>query len=230
MSGNGCELVVSRVKPNCPPLLWHHHKQFFNRRLYIVLNLHHSWSVLTLSNPITTTWKQGRQIMHVVQSNQILSRKIQDLYGWYCAQQKAGRWPALTSFLPELLPAGVLQNIGRVDVELDPFRIYYRAVGSIICYGIGTEMSRKYLDELSLPQAADLARWYKVALTAPGPLFVSGLQTVFGHEFEYEGCALPLGHRNDDPRAFLIAEDYRPESIWQEALRHRIYGDLELAD
>jgi hypothetical protein len=124
----------------------------------------------------------------------------------------------------------VLPHIGRVDVELDPFRVFFRAAGGRISESLGVELSGRYLDELGTPQAAEVAEWYRLAVAAPGPLYARGEQTVERLTFTYEGCCLPLGSADESPRAFVIGEDYLDAQAWNEALRRRRYERPTRAD
>lgn len=162
--------------------------------------------------------------MEFVEADALASAKLQDLVGWYRARcGDDGAWPARDAFRPETLPPAVLPHIGRVDVESAPFRIYYRAIGSVIADSIGTDISGCYLDETGIPQAADVTEWYRLAVAAPGGVFVRGEQTVEGQAFVYEGCCLPLGEPADEPRAFVIGEDFLNTEAWRSALHRRRY-------
>lgn len=134
-----------------------------------------------------------------------------------------GGWPPRAAFRPETIPPAILPNIGLVDVDTAPFRVFYRAVGSAFATSIGKDVSGMYLDESGIPQAADIAEWYRIAIDAPGALFVCGEQTIDRHTFLYEGCCLPLGEPADEPRRFIIAEDFPDTHSWRSALRRRRY-------
>src|SRR3546814_139938 len=74
------------------------------------------------------------------------------LWQWYGAQGDDGAWPPKQSFRPEELPARILPSLGLVDVEREPFRIYYRLVGSDIASSFGRRPIQGYLDHLGLAQ------------------------------------------------------------------------------
>ena len=142
--------------------------------------------------------------------------------GWYASPDHGG-WPARDSFRPENLPAAILGNLGMVDVETDPFRVFYRVVGGRLCEAIGREVRMAYLDTLGLPQEADLAALYRRALGAPGPLFLKGDQRVEDQTLRYEGACFQLGVPEDPVQRFVIVEDYLDNRSWREALRRRHY-------
>ena len=161
--------------------------------------------------------------MEIVDRASFRSTRLIALIDWYAARSTADAWPPRSAFRPETMQPGVLPHVARVDVELAPFRVFYRAVGSVINESIGFELSGKYLDTLDIPQAADLAYWYRFALDSPGPVLVRGEQTVDGEAFIYEGCCLPFGTATDDPRAFVVGEDFLNTQTWRTAVRRRRY-------
>ena len=54
------------------------------------------------------------------------------LWQWYASNKQGGTWPPKEAFRPEHLPARVLPHVGLVDVEREPFRVFYRLVGTAI--------------------------------------------------------------------------------------------------
>lgn len=150
------------------------------------------------------------------------------LWRWYVAQVpeaeiQASVWPARDSFRPEDLPARILPHLGVVDVERDPFRVYYRLIGSSIAASLGRSHIQGYLDEMDLPQGDDLMALYRHTLEVNRPVFLSGAQQIDGQEFTYEGGALPLGAPADPVRRYIIFEDYLQTDAWRSALRQRRY-------
>ncbi|MGO1119926.1 hypothetical protein ACTL6U_14540 [Rhodovibrionaceae bacterium A322] len=108
-------------------------------------------------------------------------------------------------------------------MEKSPFRVFYRVVGSNIAESLGLDVSGRYLDETGLEQTNNLEEIYRFLLAHNAPSFFKGHQTVLNYEFDYEGCALPFGREDDDPRLLVIAEDIFPEAAWREALIKRSY-------
>lgn len=159
--------------------------------------------------------------MHFVAAESLRSDVGRALWQWYCSH--GGGWPSRQAFRPEEMPARYLPRLGLVDVERDPFRVYYRLVGSTIAASFGRQHIQGYLDTLGLKQEAELTALYRRTLAAGGPLFLSGVQCVDDKEFVYEGGALPLGAPDDAVRRFLIFEDYLGSDAWQSVLRHRHY-------
>jgi len=161
--------------------------------------------------------------MKFVSVEQLRSPVGQALWQWYAAHQQDGVWPPKGAFLPEHLPARVLPRVGLVDVEQEPFRVYYRLLGSAIAESFGRTRMQGYLDTLNLSQAEELESLYRHFLSANRPLFLSGVQRIDGRDFAYEGGALPLGDPQDAVRRFLIFEDYLNSEAWRSALRRRRY-------
>lgn len=162
--------------------------------------------------------------MELVTINEITSKNIIALNDWYVdLPLQKSNWPSISEFRPETIPPKIIPNIGKVMVEVDPFRVFYRVVGTVICESFGRNLSGMYLDESGLTQKDQLEEIYKFILTHNDVFFIKDKQTIMGREFEYEGCALPFGCESDDPRGFVIAEDYLPETAWKEALSQRSY-------
>ena len=163
--------------------------------------------------------------LNTVDLDDIKSPRIRELVEWYDALPREGeQWPTPESFKPQTIPPKTLPHIGKVTVETNPFRVFYRAVGTTICESLGMNVSGKYLDETGLPQTRDLEDIYRFLIRHNDYFFIKSQQTVMGQEFDYEGCALPFGNKNEELRTFVIAEDYLPEEIWKEALRKRSYA------
>src|SRR3546814_17287670 len=131
------------------------------------------------------------------------------LWQWYGAQGDDGAWPPKQSFRPEELPARILPSLGLVDVEREPFRIYYRLVGSDIAASFGRRHIQGYLDTLGLGQEADLVALYRHTFSVNRPLFLSGVQRFDGQELRYEGGALLLGAHADLGRGYLLLDRTR---------------------
>jgi hypothetical protein len=162
--------------------------------------------------------------MEITDPRDLTSPIIAALLDWYEARRVGANWPERVAFRVETLPAFILPSVGRADVSLAPFRVYYRAMGSMFRDSLGMELSGRYLDETGLAQAAEIADWYRRSLAAPGPLFATGMQDVDGTRFRYEGGTLPLGTPEDDPRAFIVVEDFPDTDAWHAFVRRRTYG------
>ncbi len=160
--------------------------------------------------------------MRLVSAPEMTSDSVAAVVSWYEAEG-AGGWPSRESFRPEDLPARILPQIGLVDVETDPLRVFYRVLGEDICASIGRTIRMAYLDGLGLPQEAELLALYGRALDSPGPLFVKGKQRIEGDDLNYEGACFPLGAPPDPVRRFVIVEDFLDTQTWRETLRRRHY-------
>lgn len=161
--------------------------------------------------------------MKFVSVEQLRSPAGRALWQWYAAHKRDGAWPPKEAFRPEHLPARALPHVGLVDVEREPFRVFYRLAGTAIAESFGRTRLQGYLDTLGLPQEVELDTLYRHTLSANCPLFLSGIQKIDGQEFSYEGGALPLGDPDDAVRRFLIFEDYLNSEAWRSALQRRRY-------
>ena len=162
--------------------------------------------------------------MRPIECDEIKSEALLALCQWYRDASLGIEWPPTKAFKIYSLPSIVMPHIARVDVTPSPFRVYYRAVGQYLCDARGMDFSRKYLDELPIPQKSDLAGWYQMALTMTEPNFYAADQKVAGQSFYYEVGCLPLGSPEDRPRAFIIAEAAQDVEAWSFAVRNREYG------
>lgn len=161
--------------------------------------------------------------MKFVPVEEMRSPVCQALWRWYTAQEVESGWPPKDAFRPEDLPARALPHIGVVDVEREPFRVFYRLVGSAIAESLGRQNIQGYLDTLGVPQEAELTELYRHTVTVNRPVFLAGMQQIDGETFHYEGGAVPLGAPDDAVRRFIIFEDYLNTDTWRGALRRRSY-------
>jgi len=144
-----------------------------------------------------------------VQPTELISPICRTVYEWYVGLSPAGEWPPLhASHRPDDLPGRALPNLGIVDVEPAPLRVFYRVMGAAIGQSFGIDGSGKYLDELGLPQEGDIRTLYRDSLVAERPLFGCGEVDSGETPNRFEAGAMPFGSRSDRPRRFLIVEDY----------------------
>src|SRR3546814_17853128 len=115
------------------------------------------------------------------------------LWQWYGAQGDDGAWPPKQSFRPEELPARILPSLGLVDVEREPFRIYYRLVGSDIAASFGRRHIQGYLDTLGLGEEEDPVDPDRNTLAATRPLFLAGVTPLHGQALTSDRGVLPPG-------------------------------------
>ena len=113
--------------------------------------------------------------MRFVSADSMRSTACHALWRWYLGEGGSdAAWPPRLAFRPEDMPARVLPHLGVVDVEREPVRVYYRLIGSVIAESLGRTHIQGYLDELNLPQEADVLELYRYALRVNRPLFLTG--------------------------------------------------------
>ena len=141
-------------------------------------------------------------------SSEMRSDKIASVYRWWSGHDhgdipdRAHLDPTdIKSILPSLLIA---------DVELNPFRIRYRLVGTLVAEATGLNFTGRYLDEL-IPGDAE-EPWmeeYKRSYTLRSPVFgVASAPTTMGVRFSYEFGIFPLRNGGSTISQFVSVEDY----------------------
>lgn len=153
----------------------------------------------------------------------VRSQSLKYIIDWYLSLREGDRWPSVSAFNISQLPSECWNHIARIDVTPDPFRVFYRAAGQYLCEARGFDFSRKYLDELDIPQREELENWYRIALTLPEPFLTGGVQNVENTRYYYESVCLPLGNTDQSPRSFILAEAADGIEYWREAVRKRRY-------
>lgn len=162
--------------------------------------------------------------MQFVAPDKLRSPHIRVLAAWYEAARPGDGWPPRDAFRPESLPPATLPHLGMVDIEPDPFRVFYRVLGSVVTDSFGGgAVQMRYLDELDWPQQADLEAIWRRTHAEAGPRYLQGSQRIEGIAIFFEACALPLGALSDPVRRYVIAEDYLDGRAWRQAIAKRGY-------
>lgn len=163
--------------------------------------------------------------MKKITSDGITSCLIVELKTWYENQSASlGHWPSRRDVRPHHFSPDVMVRLILSEVHLDPFRVKFRLVGSVVEESFGFAVSGKWLDELPLAQKEDLKKWYKMALTYSEPIFSKSIKTSDGQTIDYEGACFPLGNLTDNPRCFLLCEHFLSDHTWREVVRNRQYS------
>lgn len=100
----------------------------------------------------------------------VRSERVRDLYLYWMAKRGTKIMPSraeidateITTLLPHLF-------IG--EVRSDPFRIYYRLVGTGVVAGCNHDFTGKYHDQVALETDEDWARCYRLVCAGQRPLF-----------------------------------------------------------
>jgi len=135
---------------------------------------------------------------------------VRALHDWWMAHCRPCGVPDRGDFdLPEhrlLLP-----NILLGEVEVEPFRIRYRVVGTKIVSNLGVDFTGRYLDELLGPShTIPWVDFYRRSFAERRPLMGSVTDpTASGSTFDYEFGLFPMTQGGGTAiRQFIALEDY----------------------
>lgn len=139
--------------------------------------------------------------------------------------------PSWHDFDPAEMRA-ILPNIFVVSIEHEPFRVFYRLVGTKAA-SFRHELTGRYLDEIvEFPDdiRAELKDEYKLVCDEKRPTFSKDiLETRFGHKMTVYGSIFPLSSDGINVDRCIAVEDYegsRPDDIGK-ADSGRGYGKNE---
>lgn len=127
----------------------------------------------------------------------------------YWLSRRAGRpMPSRADIDPadvrHLLPA-----IALVDIELAPFRVRYRVVGTRLVQDMGHDFTGLYLDELRFDKPDELAALYRRAAEEKAATFRSGTwRRPDGIVWGFETAILPLSDDGSRVTQCLAIEDF----------------------
>ncbi|MDY0881950.1 PAS domain-containing protein [Dongia soli] len=127
----------------------------------------------------------------------IRAAPIQQMHLYWLGKSGEQQMPSRAQIAPEditkLLPYLIL-----VDLEAEPFRIYYRLVGTAVQQRNNRNATGHYLDELSYPTAAEITATYRWVHDQHQPYFGrANLASRIGHPIIFEYGIWPL---SDDGR------------------------------
>jgi hypothetical protein len=116
---------------------------------------------------------------------------------------------------------GLLPNMLVMSIEHDPFRVYYRLVGTKVA-SFRHELTGRYLDQITeFPKDVrdELTGEYQLACREKRPTFSKDiLTTKFGHQITFFGSIFPLSSDGVTVDRCVAVEDYegvRPDDIAQ---------------
>ena len=98
-----------------------------------------------------------------------------------------------------------------VDLQADPFRVFYRLVGTAVVHASGMDFTGTYLDELAFDICAtpDLIRAYRAVSESRWPgLGMAFAQITHQTALDVEYLICPLGDAEGAVRQCLVIEDY----------------------
>ena len=137
------------------------------------------------------------------------SKLVRTLHGWWSANAGPAGIPDRSAF--DLVEHRLLMpNVLISDVEVDPFRIRYRLVGTRVVNNLGVDFTGRYLDDLIGPDfSVPWLDYYRQAHDARRPLMgVLTEPTKSGSTFTYEFGLFPIARGGDAVAQFIALEDY----------------------
>lgn len=137
------------------------------------------------------------------------SPRLDALYRYWCTRRE-GELPQRADIEPwDIKP--LLPNIMLVDIHRDPFRIFYRLVGTAVAFFSGMDFTGTFLDELAFDICAieDLSLAYQSVCAARRPgsgMAFAQISNQSVLDVEYLIC--PLVNASGEVTHCLVIEDY----------------------
>jgi hypothetical protein len=139
-------------------------------------------------------------------AEQAQSEKARRLFEYWARLRRNGRPASRAAFDPTEVPS-LLSSLLLGDIEADPFRVYFRLVGTRVAAFSRLDYSGFYLDALDY-QGRDSVEWrdcyQQVHTTKVGVVGVNRVTWPDEPPLQYEFAILPL-ERNGDPAGSFIA-------------------------
>jgi hypothetical protein len=143
-------------------------------------------------------------------AEQARSEKLRELYVYWLRMRQDGRPGSRTAFDPVQVPR-LLSSLLLGDIEPDPFRVYFRLVGTRVADFSRLDFSGRYLDALDY-HGRDSVEWldcYRhVHAGRTGVIGINRVTWEGGEAMEYEFAVLPLERNGDPAGSFVAIEDY----------------------
>jgi len=154
--------------------------------------------------------------MHkITGADQIESRIIRELFVYWQSKCAGRPLPRRVDIDPAEI-SGLIPNLLIADIELDPFRVKYRLVGTRVVQMTGFEFTGKYLDEIALPDdEGPFLECYQTACAWRAPV-ATRIKWHLGDNStgEYDICILPLSDDGETVNMTVSVECY--ENIERE--------------
>ena len=143
-------------------------------------------------------------------ADQARSARIRQLFEYWLRLQRDGRPGARTAFDPTEVPS-LLSSLLLGDIEADPFRVYFRLVGTRVAAFSRLDFSGYYLDALDY-RDRDSVEWHdcyrRMHATGIGLVGVNRVTWPDDAPMEYEFAILPLARGGHAAASFIAIEDY----------------------
>jgi hypothetical protein len=143
-------------------------------------------------------------------AEQAQSEKARRLFGYWLELQRDGRPGARTAFDPTAVPS-LLSSLLLGDLEPDPFRVFFRLVGTRVAAFSRLDFTGYYLDSLDY-KGRDSVEWldcYRyIHANQVGVIGVNRVSWPDEAAMEYEFAVLPLERGGDPAGSFIAIEVY----------------------
>lgn len=141
---------------------------------------------------------------------QAQSEKARKLFEYWQRLKRNGQPGARTAFDPTEVP-GLLSSLLLGDIEADPFRVYFRLVGTRVAAFSRLDFSGRYLDALDY-KGRNSVEWHDcyryVHATQKAVLGINRVSWPDEALVEYEFAVLPLAREGDPAGSFIAIEVY----------------------
>jgi hypothetical protein len=137
------------------------------------------------------------------------SPMVKQLHAWWMQHRAGEDIPDRSALLPEQF-VPLLPNIMMTDIELSPFRVRYRLVGTRVVANAGFDFTGGYLDALEPdPAPVTWIQYYRMAVETRAPLMGSVQdRAAAGGSFNYEFGIFPLRRGGSAVAQCVAIEDY----------------------
>jgi hypothetical protein len=143
-------------------------------------------------------------------AEQAHSEKARRLFDYWSRLQRNGRPGPRTAFDPTEVPS-LLSSLLLGDMEADPFRVYFRLVGTRVAAFSRLDFSGYYLDALDY-KSRDSIEWSecyrRVYETGVGVVGINRVTWPDQAPMEYEFALLPLARGTEPAGSFIAIEVY----------------------
>jgi hypothetical protein len=143
-------------------------------------------------------------------ADQAQSEKARRLFEYWGRLKRDGRPSARTAFDPTEVPS-LLSSLLLGDIEADPFRVFFRLVGTRVAAFSRLDFSGYYLDALDY-KGRDSVEWldcYRyIHARQTGVIGINRVTWPDQRPLEYEFALLPLERHGDPAGSFIAIEVY----------------------
>ena len=158
----------------------------------------------------------------------VRSARIHRLCDYWRSKHVGGRLPRRADILPEEIPT-LLPYVLMVDLETEPFRVFYRLIGTRVATYNKRDFTGQYLDELDFPSTSRIIELYHAVMTERRPRFgAANLRSRSAAWVAFEYAVLPLSDDGVTVNKCLAMEcygDIDPEEIVEGIKLHKTSPD-----